>query len=278
MKQRMVTALVSATVFLLGLNGWFYLQQPSMIFFPLHSLSATPADWGLEYEEVPLRSADGADLHGWYIPAPGSVRALLFLHGNAGNISHRGDSLAIFHRLGFNILIFDYRGYGRSEGSPSEEGVYLDAAAAWHFLRGEKGFGAGQITLFGRSLGGAVAARLAAEVKPAALILESTFSSAKDIAAAIFPLLSKLVLLRFDFNTAEWIKAVTCPLLVLHSPDDEIIPFSLGERVYRAANEPKVMLRLQGDHNSGFLQSQPAYAKGIGDFLERYVDAVPSDE
>jgi len=278
MKQGMGSLLLAIVLMLAVINGWVYLQQPSMIFFPLRSLSATPADWSLEYEEVSLQTADGVSLHGWYLPHSGSDRALLFFHGNAGNISHRGESLTIFHRLGFNILIFDYRGYGQSGGSPTEDGLHADAVAAWRFLREIKGFDAEEITLFGRSLGGAVATRLAAEAKPAALILESTFSSAKDVAAEVFPLMSKFTFLRFDFNTAARVKSVTSPVLVLHSPDDEIIPFSLGERIYRAANEPKAMLRLQGDHNRGFLQSQPGYERGINEFLISHVNDAGKSE
>lgn len=278
MKQGMGSFLLAIVLLLVIINGWVYLQQPSMIFFPLRSLSATPADWGMEYEEVSLQTTNGVSLHGWYLPHSGSNRALLFFHGNAGNISHRGESLAIFHRLGFNILIFDYRGYGQSEGSPTEDGLHADAVAAWRFLREVKGFDAGEITLFGRSLGGAVAARIAAEVKPVALILESTFSSAKDVAAEVFPLTSKFMFLRFDFNTVKWIKSVTCPVLILHSPDDEIIPFSLGEKIYRTANEPKTMLRLRGDHNRGFLQSQPDYENNISEFLSRYAKDAGKSE
>lgn len=271
MKYGIFSLLVVVALLLAAINGWFYLQQSSMIFFPLRSLDATPADWGMEFEEVSLHTSDGITLHGWYLPASGSERVLLFFHGNVGNISHRGDSLAIFRRLGFNILIFDYRGYGQSEGQPTENGLHADALAAWRFLREKKGFNAEQIVLFGRSLGGAVATRLAQEVKPATLILESTFSSVKDVAREVFPLLSKLMVMRFDFNTEKRIKRINCPLLVLHSPEDEIIPFSLGEKIFRAAGEPKVMLRMRGDHNSGFLQYQPEYERGISKFLSQYV-------
>ncbi len=271
MKRSMFTLVLLVVVFLLAFNAWIYLQQESLIFIPLHGISATPGDWNMDYEEVELHTADGVTLYGWYIPAPGAARVLLFFHGNAGNISNRGESLKIFNHLGLNVLIFDYRGYGRSEGSPSEEGLHEDAVAAWRFLREQKHFDARQIILFGRSLGGAVAARLAAQVKPAALILESSFSSAKDVAQVHYPLLSKLILLDFAFNTTKWLKAVSCPVLVLHSQDDEIIPYTLAERVYSAAKEPKTMLRLKGDHNRGFLLSQPAYERGIGEFIERYV-------
>ncbi|MCH6572947.1 MAG: alpha/beta fold hydrolase, partial [Proteobacteria bacterium] len=167
------------------LNGCMYLQQPSMIFFPYATLDQTPADWGLAYEEVFLDTEDGVRLHGWYIPRHGSKQTLLFFHGNAGNISHRGASVEIFHRLGLNVFIFDYRGYGMSQGKPVENGLYKDARAAWRYLTKERGFDQEDIILFGRSLGGAVAAELAAEIQPGGLILESTFSSAKDVANAV---------------------------------------------------------------------------------------------
>jgi fermentation-respiration switch protein FrsA (DUF1100 family) len=257
------------------LNGWMYLQQPHMIFLPYRQLDQTPADWGLAYEDVSLGAAQGPRLHGWYIPHPGSRRVLLFFHGNAGNISHRGESVAIFHRLGLNVFIFDYRGYGQSAGKPGEAGLYEDAAAAWHYLTHDRGFAREDIVLFGRSLGGAVASRLAADVQPRALILESTFSSAHDMAQSVFPVLSRLIVLRFRFNTAAYINRVTCPLLVVHSPDDEIIPFRVGERVYQAARPPKVLIRIRGDHNTGFIASQPAYEHALAEFLRIH---VPGDE
>lgn len=256
------------------LNGCMYRQQRSMVFFPWANLEQTPSDWGLEYEDVFLKTDDGVRLHGWYLPHPGADRVLLFFHGNAGNISHRGDSVRIFHRLGLNVLIFDYRGYGRSEGRPGETGLYADARTAWRYLTKESGFDPGAIILFGRSLGGPVAAKLAAEVQPGGLILESTFSSARDVADALFPVLSRLIVLRYDFNTAEYMKNAECPVLVLHSPGDEIIPFRLGEKVFAAAGEPKTFVRMRGDHNGGFLASQPEYERALRAFL----DSLPPAE
>jgi fermentation-respiration switch protein FrsA (DUF1100 family) len=266
-----ITSLLLAAVLLVAFNAWIWFQQASMIFVPMRGMDATPADWGLEYQEVILHTSDGVGLYGWYLPSPGAKDVLLFFHGNAGNISQRGESLSIFHRLGLNVLIIDYRGYGRSGGAPSEEGLNRDAEAAWRYLRQDRGFAASNIVLFGRSLGGAVAARLATEVKPAALILESTFSSARDVATAYYPILSKLILLRFTFDTVTRISTVDCPLLLIHSPDDQVIPFYMGERVYKAAHEPKSLLRLHGDHNRGFLISQPEYQRGLRQFLDRYV-------
>jgi fermentation-respiration switch protein FrsA (DUF1100 family) len=252
--------------------GWFYLMQPAMIFLPYGQLEATPGDWGLAYEDVWLQASDGVRLHAWYLPREASRRTVLFLHGNAGNISHRQASLEIFHRLGLNVLIVDYRGYGRSEGRPSEVGLYRDAAAAWEYLMQRRGVAAGDIVLFGRSLGGAVAAHLAAEVQPGAVILESTFSSARDFVQELYPLLSWLIVRRFEFDSAARMQAVNSPVMVLHSPEDEIMPFSLGQKLYEAATEPKVFHALRGDHNTGFLLSQPQYEQAIAEFLATHLD------
>jgi len=263
----MAGSLLVLFVGLFLLNGLMYLQQPAMTFFPERTLVATPANWGFEYEDVALDTEDGVRLHGWYIPRPGARRVLLFFHGNAGNISHRGDSIAIFNRLGLNVLIFDYRGYGLSQGKPDEQGLYRDAVAAWRYLTDTRGFTGSDIVIFGRSLGGAVGARLASNVEPDGLILESVFSSAADISRALLPVLSRLVVLRYRFDAVDALKGVHCPVLVLHSPDDEIIPFRLGQKLYRAANEPRTFVELQGDHNGGFLQSQPHYEQALGEFL-----------
>jgi fermentation-respiration switch protein FrsA (DUF1100 family) len=264
-----MTSFVIYAVFgLLLLNVMMYLQQPQMIFFPMSELYQTPADWGVEYEDVTLEAADGVQLHGWYIPKRESEQVLLFFHGNAGNISHRRESIQLFHQLGLNVFIIDYRGYGKSEGRPSEQGLYRDAAAAWRYLTGVKGFDPDDVVIFGRSLGGAVAAELAARVEARGLILESTMSSAREFARAVFTILSRLVVVRYDFNTAQLIKHVHYPVLVLHSPEDEIMPFHLGRKVYDLANQPKHFVHMRGDHNNGFLLSQPEYQQELDRWLK----------
>ncbi len=267
----MINHIIKNTLLLLAglglLNGCMYLQQPSMVFFPSPTLVQTPADWGLAYEDVFFDSRDSHGLHGWYIPHQGSKQTLLFFHGNAGNISHRGDSVEIFHRLGLNVFIFDYRGYGKSQGKPDEQGLYKGARAAWRYLTDERGLKQQDIILFGRSLGGVIAAELASEVEPSGLILESAFSSAKDMAGVVFPVISRLIVLRYEFNTLAYIGRVICPMLILHSPDDEIIPFRLGEKVFQAANEPKSFFRMRGSHNNGFIMSQPGYERALEVFI-----------
>lgn len=267
MKGTMLGSLIYLVVALAFLSGWLYLSQPGMVFYPYRNLDATPADWGLGYKDVTLRTSDGVALHGWYIPHPDARQVLLFFHGNAGNISHRRESVAIFHRLGLNVLIIDYRGYGRSEGRPSEAGLYRDAEAAWRYLTVTRGFESRDVLLFGRSLGGAVAARVAADQQPGALILESTFSSARDFAQHVFPLLSRITILRYDFDTVANIRKARCPVLVLHSPQDEIMPYVLGRKVYETAHTPKEFWEMQGDHNTGFLLSQPGYEKVLREFM-----------
>lgn len=264
----MTSFLIYTILGLLLLNVLMYFQQPHMIFYPMPGLEQTPEDWGFKYKNVNFKTEDDIQLHGWYIPHPQSERVLLFFHGNAGNISHRQASIEIFHRLGLNILIFDYRGYGQSQGKPSEQGFYQDAAAAWKFLTEEEDFAPEQIIIFGRSLGGTVAARLAADVQAHGLILESTLSSAHDFAKQVFKVLARLVFIRYDFNTVEYIRHVNAPVLVLHSPDDEIMPFNLGEKVFESANQPKQFVRMRGDHNSGFYLSQPEYEQQLSNWIE----------
>lgn len=261
-------------IFLLGYLGFLllvYLGQPSMIYYPNipgKDLQATPGEAGLDFEEVQLQTRDGVELHGWYLPATDPEAVLLFLHGNAGNISHRLDSLRIFNALGLSVLIFDYRGYGRSEGRPSEEGTYRDAEAAWSYLVEERGWRAEQIVVFGRSLGAAIAAQLSGKNSPRGLILESAFTSVPDFAAEIYPYLPVRLLSRYHYDTLKHLRRVSCPVLVIHSPDDEIIPFRHGRAVFRAADEPKTFLQISGGHNEGFLQSEPRYVEGLAQFLD----------
>lgn len=254
------------TVVLL-INALMWILQPGMVFYPTRALAATPADWGLAFEDVELTADDGTRLHGWYIQYPDATHTLLFFHGNAGNISHRGDSIAIFNRLGLSVLIVDYRGYGRSAGRASEAGLYLDALAARDYLVEACGVDPASILIFGRSLGASVAADLASRVPSGGVILESGFSSARDMARHLYPGLHRVLYLRFDFDAAERLSHVSSPVLVLHSRDDEIVPYALGRKLFEAARAPKRFVDLRGDHNSGFLASQPDYERSLAAFI-----------
>lgn len=251
-----------------GLGLLLYLMQNRMVFLanmPGRALTATPADIGLAYEEVRIATADGERLHGWYVP--GGTAVMLFFHGNAGNISHRLDSLAIFHQLGLTTLIVDYRGYGDSTGSPTERGTYRDAEAAWEYLVKERGVAPERIILFGRSLGAAVAAWLASRERPGGVILESCFSSGADMAKRLYPFLPARLITRLRYPVTDYVREIRSPLLVVHSRDDEIVPFKMGRAIHDAAPEPKSFLELRGDHNAAFLLSREAYLAGLDSFL-----------
>ena len=256
-----------------GLVALAFVIQERLLYFPLKHLGATPADIGLNYHTVTLPTADGLALSGWFIPAEPARAALLFFHGNAGNISHRLDSLAIFHRLGLSVLIIDYRGYGQSQGRPTEDGTYLDADAAWHYLTEFQQIPPERIIVFGRSLGGGVAAYTAQTYRPAALILESTFTSVPDLAAESYPFLPARLLSRIQYNTQGRLPHIACPVLIVHSRDDRLIPFHHGQALADAANEPKTLLPINGDHNEGFMLTGAAYVNGLDEFIGRYVAA-----
>ncbi len=245
-------------------------SQSRMIYFPdmpSRELTATPRQIGLAYESVEFTTADGVKLHGWFVPAAEPRGTLLFFHGNAGNISHRLDSLRIFHDLGLGTLILDYRGYGQSEGTPSEEGTYLDAEAALGYLQKQRGVAAEGVIVFGRSLGAAIAAHLASRHQVRALILESAFTSVPEMAATLYPFLPTRWLVRFSYATKDYVGERSCPLLVIHSRDDEIVPFEQGQALFAAANPPKRFLELRGGHNDGFLASRRAYVKALDEFI-----------
>ena len=249
--------------------------QSRQIFLPSTILMTTPAEHGMVFEDVWLRTEDGVRLHGWWLPVPEARGTLLFLHGNAGNIGHRVESIRIFSELGLSVLIIDYRGYGQSEGQPSELGLYADARAAWAWLREVQALEPHQIVVFGRSLGSGVAARLAAELSPteapAAVMLESAFTSLADLGAELMPWLPVRLVLRHRFDTLDAITHVTAPVLIIHSRYDELIPFLHGERVFAAASEPRALLEIAGGHNDGFLRSRGHYTQGIDQFLREHL-------
>jgi len=259
-----------------GLALLLYLFQSHLVFYPQtgRELVATPAQVGLPYEDIHLKTADEVHLHGWYIPAPDSRGAVLFLHGNAGNISHRLDSLQMLHRLGYSTLIIDYRGYGNSDGKPTEQGTYLDAEAAWRYLTEQRHVPSCRIALFGESLGGAVAAWLAVRENPAALVISSSFTSVPDLGQQLYPYFPVRWLTRIRYDTRENLRLTTVPVLVAHSPDDDIIPFEHGRALFAAANSPKQFLELAGGHNDGFIFMRASWIKVLGDFLDEQVGAA----
>lgn len=261
------------TPFALLLGGYLVLLalisifQSNLVYFPSKGIDRNPKSVGLEYESIIFKSSDNTKLHAWYIPKKDAKTTLLFLHGNAGNISHRLDSIKLFNSLEMNIFIFDYRGYGNSEGSADEQNTYDDAKSAWDYLLKNKNVKAENIIIFGRSLGGAIAANLGSTLKPKGIILESTFTTVKELASDLYPFVPKS-LIQFNYETTKYLKDIDYPLLVIHSEDDNIIPFKYGEALFKNAHEPKTFVKIRGDHNHGFLQSKDIYVRALKNFLQ----------
>jgi len=270
-RRVLVSVVLTVIAVYLGLVAVLFLLQPRLVYFPTRQIVATPNPLHLPYDPVAFRASDGTRLTGWFLRHKSPRGVVLFCHGNAGNISHRLESIQILLELRLSVFIFDYRGYGESEGKPSERGTYLDADAAWRHLVEERQVPPAQIVLFGRSLGGAIAAWLATEHTPKALILESTFTSVPDLGARLYPFLPVRLISRFRYNTRDYVRQVKCPVLVVHSPDDEIIPFAHGREIFEAANEPKEFLQISGSHNDGFLATGQRYVAGLDAFLSKHL-------
>jgi fermentation-respiration switch protein FrsA (DUF1100 family) len=239
-------------------------REPSMIYYPMREMNGTPDQAGLKFEDVWLTASDGVKIHGWYLPTGTSnAPAILFLHGNAGNISHRLDKLAIFHNLGVATFIIDYRGYGRSEGKPDELGTYRDAQAAYGWLAKQHN----QIILYGESLGSAVAVDLAVKTSVAGLVIEEPFTSIADVGQKMFPFLPVRLLAKNKYDSLSKMPRLHSPLLILHSREDEMFPMSYAERLLAAAPEPKRLVELRGSHNDAFLVSAATYRQALAEFL-----------
>ena len=268
----LITILSIVAAVYLGLSILLFLSQSRVLYQPSRSYDYVPADYGLACEEVLLSTPDEVTLAAWYVPAEGAERTVLFCHGNAGNISHRLDTLKMFYELGLNCLVVDYRGYGKSTSKPTEKGTLIDIMAGFQWLNEEKGVRPEELILFGRSLGGSIAATIAKDINPGGLVLESAFTSFDDVGAHYYPWLPVRLFSRFDYNTLEAVKQVTCPVLVIHSPDDEIIPYKFGQQIFAAANEPKQFGNLEGGHNEGFYDNDDLY-KQIWENWLQHLDA-----
>lgn len=251
-----------------GFAALLYQFQERYVFFPAEYMSETPDNIGLSYHDVRFKAEDGTVLHGWFVPNPNAYFTVLIMHGNAGNISYRLDTLRLFNEVGLSSFIFDYRGYGKSLGKPTEEGTYQDAAAAWQYLTKVRGIPASRIILFGRSLGGAVAAQLGTQTEPAGVILESTFTSIADMASDLYPYMPTRLLTRIHYDTERRIRRLNAPLLLIHSRDDRLIPFKHAQRLYDLAPRPKTLLAIHGSHNHGFLRSGAKYLDGLKRFID----------
>ena len=248
---------------------------PWIVFVPRRKIIATPAVIGLPFDDIMFVTEDGTRLNGWYVPAKDARGTVLFFQGNAGNISHRIESIEIFHSLGFSVFIIDYRGWGRSGGSLSIPGVTLDAIAAWKWLTEEKKVPPEEIVVFGRSLGGAIAMELMRHVTPRALILESTFTSLPEMVKVPFMAPVARFIIGDVWNSAKGAGALTIPTLCIHSPDDWLIPYGMGKRLYDAVgSEDKMFAQIRGGHNYGFFEFVDIYRPALDAFLTKHFGPV----
>ncbi len=270
----MSTVLAIVVVLFASVSLYVALAQSKYLYFPDNTIAATPETIGLAFEDLSLKTEDGETIVGWFVPhiknGVMASQTVLFCHGNAGDIGDRVESIRTFHRLGFNVLAFDYRGFGKSSGQPTEQGTYQDALACWDYLLDKRGQSPKSIIVFGRSLGGAVACWLAAHADPGALVLESVFSSVPDMAAKMFPLLPVRLFCRFKYDNVECVSDVHCPVMVAHSRTDLTCPFEQGMRVYEAANAPKQFVEMQGGHNAGGLDVNPSYQHALLKFVKMH--------
>lgn len=245
-----------------SLSDWL---ERFFVYYPERRILQTPAQARLPYQEAAFETASGRKIHGWWLPHPDLKTAILFFHGNAGNISHRLDKLALFSRAGFSTLIFDYGGFGKSEGSPSEQNLYQDGKAAYDYAVKTLKVAPENLVFYGESLGCAVAIELAAREPNGGLILESPFLSLREMAKAHYPLFSSLAGDKFD--NAKKIGGIKTPKLFIHPKQDEIVPFDQGLKLYETAPPPKQHLWMErGDHNSAFLTNAEAYLEAIRRF------------
>ena len=274
-RRRFIAAVLLAAVVLGAVVAglWGQLER-RFVFFPTREVAATPADFGVEFEDVYFPTSDGYRLNGWYIPGRGET-VWLWFHGNGGDLGHRAEEMALFHHMvGASVFIFDYRGYGKSEDQPSEQGTYRDSRAALDYLQGRSDASGRRTVYFGRSLGAAVAVELAVEFPPAGLVLVSPFTSLRDMAKLSHPLLPLATWAAGGrYDSAARIGSIHRPVLIMHGEHDEIVPVQQGEDLFRAANYPKTFRLLPGaGHNDTYHAGGAVYWEQLKEFLRSLPD------
>jgi len=248
-----------------------FLESVSL-FYPSRKIVVTPKEAGIAFEDIYFSTADHVRLNGWLVKTavrPKEAATVLFCHGNAGNIGDRVEKILNFRNLGLNVFIFDYRGYGKSQGRPTEKGMYSDVQAAYDYLQTRHDIAKKRIIVYGASMGGVAAIDLASKQPVAALIADSTFTSGADMAKRIVPFVPSFML-AVKLDNATKIQKITVPKLFIHSPDDQTVPFKLGQRLFALAPEPKEFLQITGNHNEGYALSEKIFLPGIEKFLDKY--------
>ncbi|TVR29054.1 MAG: alpha/beta hydrolase [Balneolaceae bacterium] len=244
-----------------------YLFQNRLLFMPTSGFIQTPESVGVTAVDVWVETEDGVKLHAWYFPHEESGRVIVLSHGNAGNISYRIDIARTLLDAGAAVLMYDYRGYGKSEGRPSEKGLYKDITAFTEHLKGEKGYPEQNIYMYGRSLGAAVAAYAATKYDLGGLVLDSAFKNLRAMVSDVYPFVPSS-LARYEFPTETYLRQLEgMPVMIMHSPDDEIVGYHNGQYLYEVANEPKQFIELRGGHNDNFFASRDLIERSWREFL-----------
>jgi uncharacterized protein len=272
-----VLAVTAAGLVILGfMLRWL---ERFLVYFPSTHMAANGTELGRPVEDVFLTTRDGVRINGWFYPA--SLRSsrshlvLLLLHGNAGNITHRLDCYQLWLELGVNVFALDYRGFGLSQGRPSEDGTYLDAAAACAWLVA-RGFQPGQIVALGESLGGGVASELVLNAGLGGLVLQSSFTNIPDLGAELYPWLPVRWLAKTRYDTLSRLPGIHCPVLIMHSRTDTLIPFHHAERNFAAANNPKTLWEIRGDHDNALDAGRAVYKTGLENYLVQHFATAPA--
>lgn len=271
MLKRIMHFLIALVIGLALFCVFLMWRETSMLYYPDRNLTQTPESARMAFEDLQLKTVDGVQIHGWFIPAParGTNWTVLLFHGNAGNIGDRLEKIAILRELGCDVCIIDYRGYGRSAGEPEEAGTYRDAQAAYDYLTQQRHVPAARLIVYGESLGSGVAVELATRVPVAGVIMDEPFTSIGDVAQKMIPILPIRYLVRNKYDNLGKIGRINAPLLVFHSHEDELFPYSYSERLVAAAREPKRLIALNGGHNDAFMVSADIFKSGLAQFLHR---------
>ncbi len=265
----MKVSLIWVVVFLMSFVAYVRYLEKTTIFHPTRLMERTPRSVGLDFEDISFRTKDNVLIHGWLVKHPQGRCTLLYFHGNAGNISDRLEKISLLRKVGVHIFIIDYRGYGQSQGRPSEQGLYEDALGAYDYLLTRKDIEPDKIGAYGTSLGGAVAVDLATKRKLACLVIDSSFTKAADISKTIYPFIPSF-LIQTKMDSVRKIKNLAIPKFFIHSPQDEVIPYRLGRKLFEQAPEPKEFLDVRGGHNDNYEQSAELLESKLSDFLRRY--------
>jgi hypothetical protein len=274
LKRRTMTTLLLILLVVIFFGVWLSWNEPRLLYHPSREIEQTPDQLGLKYEDITLTTSDGVHINGWFVPGKNLAEGdhvtrltVLFFHGNAGNISDRLEKIGVFRDLGVDTFIIDYRGYGRSEGRPNEQGTYHDAQAAYEYLTQQRKLAPRSIVAYGESLGSAIAADLASKVPVGGLVLEEGFTSTGDVGQGMFPFLPVRHLVRNKYDTISKLPRIHVPLLIFHSREDTLINFRHGQRLFAAANEPKQFVELYGGHNDAFEVSALTYHAALSKFF-----------